>query len=213
MIDLVVSPYQKENFMTFFRNYFKIGKNPKAPEIDVDSSIEIGRISLVSPRSKPPAFPSARHKTIKPSVVISPPKRSETMKPEYPESRENLIIIKELIEQKHLECIKLIESKFTNRKNTEEKIDAVFKEHHTCDQQEYALLNTIDYLLSEDDLEEALRVIRWRKKILKISSMNGWEVAQEIAKKTINKLDVTAADIMEANLKTFMTPSKSMALN
>jgi hypothetical protein len=155
MIDLVSSPYQKENYLDFFRNFFKLG-NTKTKDPEVDSNAEIGRISLISPRNKPPAF-SSRNKLGK---FPSPSHRSESMRPEYSEFNETIVSLKDLIEKRHSECLKLIDTRLASHKETQDKLELVFKEHHSCDQQEFALLSTVEFLLTEDKLEEALKVIR-----------------------------------------------------
>ena len=192
MIDLVSSPHQKENYMDFFRNFFQMGKVPWNREIEIDSA-EPGRISLMSPRNKVSAFPTPRRGTLK----ISPAKKFD-----FPDSSPDTIeTLKELIEKRHSECVKLIETRLSERREIEERLELGFQKHQSCDQQEFSILSTIEFLLSENKFDEALKVIRWRKKILKVSAMNGWDVAQETANRTWNKLDVDPVDIMEANLK------------
>jgi hypothetical protein len=194
MIDLVSSLHQKENYMNFFRKFFRI----RQPVSKKDLDDEIPRLSLISPRHKQTTLPSTRNKNLK---IISPLKRSEAFKPPTFETNDMINNIKELIEKKHLECVKLIESRLNAHKETQDKLELVFKEHQSCDHQEFALLSTIEFLITENKTEEALKVIKWRKKILKISAMNGWKIAQEVSKRTLSKLDVTSSDIIEANLK------------
>jgi hypothetical protein len=46
-----------------------------------------------------------------------------------------------------------------------------------------------------------------------LSALSGWEVAEEISKKTFNKLDVTSNDLIEANIKTLaVQTSRSMMI-
>lgn len=206
MIDLVSSPHQKKNYMDFFRNFFQLGKGLNSREIDTEN-LDSARISLMSPRNKPPLLITPRRGAAK---TLSPVKKSENLRFEYSDSNENISALKELIEKRHEECLKLIENKLNNRKSTEENLEIVFAKHHSCDQQEFALLNTIEFLLSENNLEEALKVIRWRKKVLKISALNGWDVAEEVSKRTWEKLDISVTDIIEANLKLTDTSDKTL---
>ena len=82
------------------------------------------------------------------------------MRPEYSEFNETIVSLKDLIEKRHSECLKLIDTRLASHKETQDKLELVFKEHHSCDQQEFALLSTVEFLLTEDKLEEALKVIR-----------------------------------------------------
>jgi len=65
---------------------------------------------------------------------------------------------------------------------------------------EIKVLGALEMNLSNNKLGDALKLIRWRKKVIKLAQMNGWEVASIIANKTIHKLDVDAADIIMANV-------------
>ena len=52
-------------------------------------------------------------------------------------------------------------------------MDKVFFQNTSCDRQEMAVLNALEFKLAEDDVDEALKLLRWRKRILKIAAMNG----------------------------------------
>lgn len=190
MIELVSSPYEKENYIEAFRKFFKLRKQAE-PE---SATTEMFRISLTSPRNKPPTGLRSQK-----SNLVSPPKQSDQQRQEL--SSYNTSMIKDLIDKKFEECVKMIESKFTIRENTEENLKIVLQEHSGCDQQEFSILCTIELLLSEGKTEEALRLIRWRKKILKVANSNGWNVASYLAKHTLFKLDISSNDLIEANLK------------
>lgn len=83
----------------------------------------------------------------------------------------------------------------------DERLEEIFKEHRSCDQQEFAVLNTIETLMAENDLTQALRLIRWRKKVLKVAALSGWETARMVARRTVHNLEVTARDLIEENLR------------
>jgi len=53
---------------------------------------------------------------------------------------------------------------------------------------EMKILIVLEYYLSNNRLVDAMRLIKWRKKIIKLAQMNGWDVASIIAERTINKL-------------------------
>jgi hypothetical protein len=65
---------------------------------------------------------------------------------------------------------------------------------------EFKTLTAIEFLISENKILEAIKLIKWRKKIIKLAHLNGWDVAKIIAKNTIDKLDITATDIIISNL-------------
>ena len=83
----------------------------------------------------------------------------------------------------------------------DQRLETIFKEHSSCDQQEFAVLNTIETLMDDNDLVQALRLIRWRKKVLKVAALSGWETARMVARRTVQSLEVTARDLIEENLR------------
>ena len=54
--------------------------------------------------------------------------------------------------------------------------------------EEFKVLTLIELLLAESKVLEAMKVIKWRKKIIRIANMNGWDVARIVATNTIKKL-------------------------
>lgn len=51
---------------------------------------------------------------------------------------------------------------------------------------------------------------------MKIANLNGWEVATDVARKTISKFEVTADDFISANLravKANKSPSRSVVMH
>lgn len=116
--------------------------------------------------------------------------------------------LQNLVELKHQECVGLIEkslkSKLEKHQDNDYKLEEVFKEHNSCDHQEFAILSSMEYLLTENKAEDALRLLRWRKKILKLANMNGWEIAEDVARRTLQKLEVTSSDIIDSNFRSMM---------
>jgi len=51
---------------------------------------------------------------------------------------------------------------------------------------------------------EALKIVRWRKKICKIAMLDGWEVADQISKRTVEGMSVTADHLIQTNLNNFL---------
>ena len=66
---------------------------------------------------------------------------------------------------------------------------------------EIAILMGVEILLGENKVEEGLKLVRWRKKILKLMEVCGWDVATEISRKTMKKLEVGVDDIISATLE------------
>lgn len=53
---------------------------------------------------------------------------------------------------------------------------------------EMKVLTLLELYLSENKLTDAMKLLKWRKKIIKLAHMNGWEVANLIAERTASKL-------------------------
>jgi hypothetical protein len=68
---------------------------------------------------------------------------------------------------------------------------------------EYSILSGIEYLLSNNNAVQCLKLIKWRKRIIEIANSSGWIVAKILASNTMKKFEVNENDIIEANL-TFM---------
>ena len=59
----------------------------------------------------------------------------------------------------------------------------------------------VEMLLGDNRIEESLKLVRWRKKIIKLIEVCGWEVANEISRKTVKRLEVGVDDVIQANLE------------
>lgn len=66
---------------------------------------------------------------------------------------------------------------------------------------EVSILNGIELLLSQNKIDEALKLVRWRRKVLKIIDICGYEVGSEISKTTLKKMDIDIEDVIFANLE------------
>jgi hypothetical protein len=73
-----------------------------------------------------------------------------------------------------------------------------------ADTAEELVLDRLEYLLSQRNSIEALKLIRWRKKICKIALLDGWELADQISHSSISSLKVSSNDIIQANLSAFL---------
>ena len=111
--------------------------------------------------------------------------------------------LRDYIDSKFKQCMDAIAGAATTSKlqGTDMRLQDVFKEHVSCDQQEFAVLNAVETLLTENELPKALKLLRWRKKVLKIAGISGWETARLIAKKTVETMEITGRDLIEENLK------------
>ena len=70
----------------------------------------------------------------------------------------------------------------------DETIHLMFKKENEFEKIEGSILIGIELLLSENKIREALSLIKWRKKILKLAEICGWGIANKISEKTIKKL-------------------------
>ena len=53
---------------------------------------------------------------------------------------------------------------------------------------ELKILTAIEFLISENKILEAMKLIKWKKKIIRLAHLNGWDVAKIIAKNTMKNL-------------------------
>jgi hypothetical protein len=67
-------------------------------------------------------------------------------------------------------------------------INKMIDDETNYDDKEYNILIGIEILLSENKIVEALNLIKWRKKILKLAQISGWNIASLISEKTLHKL-------------------------
>jgi hypothetical protein len=61
-------------------------------------------------------------------------------------------------------------------------------------------LSTLQFHLSNNQHEEAQKLISWRKKILQLASIVGWDIAMLVARNTKDKLTVDSRDILSTNV-------------
>jgi len=61
-------------------------------------------------------------------------------------------------------------------------------------------MNTLQFLIEDNKINDAVRLIKWRKQILKAAQLNGWQVANMLAKKTVRKMQVDTDDFIQTNL-------------
>ena len=70
--------------------------------------------------------------------------------------------------------------------------------------EELGLLSSVEFLLTENRIADALRAVRWRKKLLKVAALNGWEVAHTVARNTLSKLDVDERDLINVSFAKYL---------
>ena len=74
-----------------------------------------------------------------------------------------------------------------------------FSPHTGCDEQELGVLASIENFIKNNQVNMALKLVSWRKQIIKLAQLNGWEVANILAKKTIKTLEITHYDIIQVH--------------
>jgi pyruvate-formate lyase len=70
----------------------------------------------------------------------------------------------------------------------DETINLIHKKENEFEKIEESILMGIEFLLNENKIHEALELIKWRKKILKLAEICGWTIANKISNRTIKKL-------------------------
>ena len=60
-------------------------------------------------------------------------------------------------------------------------------------------LGSLEWALETGDIETAKKLTKWRKSLLQVGRITGWEVALAIGARTYKKQEITPADIIEAN--------------
>jgi hypothetical protein len=65
---------------------------------------------------------------------------------------------------------------------------------------EFSILSLIDYYVRENNTEKVNKIIKWRKRILEVTKINGWLIGKILAANTLNKFEINDIDIIEANL-------------
>lgn len=80
-------------------------------------------------------------------------------------------------------------------------LEGELKRHENCDLKEVPILSFMELMLVENQTQEAIRLVKWRKSILHVAAMCGWRVASDVAERTLKKLCVSDEDIIQANLR------------
>jgi urease accessory protein UreF len=60
-------------------------------------------------------------------------------------------------------------------------------------------LGSLEFALETGDIETAKKLTKWRRSLLQVGRITGWEVALAIGLRTYQKQEITAADIIQAN--------------
>ena len=208
--DFVYSNEEKQNLMKNYKEMLETIDSPKGSIIEHEDVL-IPLEDLISPDK------NFERKPFKINIQVPSPRVYDRASLKPPKAKpkqlfdskrldaseyENLI---KLIEEKYNNCLEIITSTIFPKEfngNHEENLTEYLTE--TADLQELQILNRLEYLISHKKCIEALKVLRWRKKICKIALMDGWEIADVISKKTVNELSVSSSHLIEANLNTFL---------
>jgi hypothetical protein len=113
--------------------------------------------------------------------------------------------LRKIIEEKYSSCIDIISNTIFPQdvnQDHEQNLEDYLTE--TSDLQEIQILNKLEHLITHQKSLEALKLVRWRKKICKIAIMDGWEIADQISKKTVSDLTISSKHLIEANLNKFL---------
>ena len=69
---------------------------------------------------------------------------------------------------------------------------------------EEMFLSSLEWALETGELETARKLTKWRRSLLQIGRITGWEVALAIGCKTFKKGEISPTDIIEANYEYMM---------
>ena len=118
-------------------------------------------------------------------------------------SRFNDIIEDRLVQEGPNKIIKEFEKDSTEIKEIGSSLVDIISEQKGVNKNstEIAVLMGVEMLLGDNRIEESLKLVRWRKKIIKLIEVCGWEVANEISRKTVKRLEVGVDDVIQANLE------------
>lgn len=199
---MIQSKDQAQSFMKIFDKSFleiKDNKDSSDGSVVVHEDIPIPLEDLISPKkSKSNLIINNFTEAIKPHEnPIRLPSVEKLKITEYEK-------ILSLIERNHKSTIKLInetifpkDPEFNNKVKLEEYFNSA------ADLHEEKVLNRLKFLLKNRNSLEALKLVRWRKKICKIAMMDGWEVADQISKATASNMIVNPDHMIQINLRNF----------
>lgn len=114
---------------------------------------------------------------------------------------QNIEKLREYADAKFKQCLDYI-SELKPRKQAAQPpqdLPAVVKSGGRCDQQELAVLTLLEMLLTDNDLGKASKLLQWRKKVLQVAANAGWKTAKAVAVRTVERLDISPADIAAAS--------------
>lgn len=114
---------------------------------------------------------------------------------------QNIEKLREYADTKFKQCLDYI-TELKPRKQVAQPpqdLSAVVKGGGQSDQQELAVLTLLEMLLTDNDLGKASKLLQWRKKVLQVAANAGWKTAKAVAFRTVERLDISPADIAAAS--------------
>lgn len=73
---------------------------------------------------------------------------------------------------------------------------------------EELFLSSVEWALETGDVEAAKKLVKWRKSILQIGRIAGWQTALLVGCRTFKKAEVSTEDIIEANYEILLRSSE-----
>lgn len=81
----------------------------------------------------------------------------------------------------------------------EEKAEEPQKKQPVDNLGEEAFLGSLEWALDAGDIVTCKKLVTWRRSLLKLGRITGWEIALSVAMKTFKSKQITPEDIIEAN--------------
>jgi len=181
---------------------------------DSISSLQMPKVSPEKLKALENEIESLKNQIKQMQISISEQKEKE-IAPKLPDGFEktlrmltkfNDIIEDHLVHEGPNKILKEFESGSVEIKEIGASLIEIISEQKGVDKNstEVGILMGVEMLLGENRIEETLKLVRWRKKIIKLMEVCGWEVANEISRQTMKKLDVEVDDVIRANLEMAM---------
>ena len=214
---LCFSQEERQVFCDRFDQVFRLsGQNDRTAylrsrlQVEVASPLDLSPIMsqdfrVIKPMPEVEAHPRPGFLHDDEGTIEDPFEQGSMIEHDEERDTEALSKLREYIDSKAKLCMEAVTQLASVEKapGLDQRLEAIFKEHKTCDQQEFAVLNAVETLMEENDVAQALRVIRWRKKVLKVAALSGWDTARQVARRTVQTLEVTARDLIEENLRSW----------
>ena len=88
-----------------------------------------------------------------------------------------------------------------------EKKEEVLPAQPTENLGQQAFLGSLEWALDAGDINTCKKLVQWRKSLLKLGRITGWQIALAVGMKTFRSKEIHPEDIIEANYDFMMKNS------